>query len=70
MSRLTSMEHWYDLPEALFEDITIQDYLLDYNYQKEQHRFEEVGKFWGQAAKPYSKHWNAVMNALLDLDFT
>jgi hypothetical protein len=67
---LTSMEHWYGLPEALFEDRTIQDYPLDYNYQNEQHRFEEAGKLWAQAAKPYSKHWNAVMNELLELDFT
>lgn len=67
---LTSMEHWYGLPEALFEDRTVQNYPLDYNYQNEQHRFEEAGKLWAQAAKPYSKHWNAVMNELLELDFT
>ncbi|MCC1484484.1 amidohydrolase family protein [Winogradskyella immobilis] len=67
---LTSMEHWYGLPEALFEDKTIQDYPLDYNYQNEQHRFEEAGKLWQQAAKPYSEHWNIVMNELLELDFT
>ncbi|OIQ41792.1 MAG: amidohydrolase [Bacteroidetes bacterium MedPE-SWsnd-G1] len=67
---LTSMEHWYGLPEALFEDRTIQNYPLDYNYQNEQHRFEEAGKLWAQAAKPYSEHWNNVMNELIDLDFT
>ncbi len=67
---LTSMEHWYGLPEALFEDRTVQDYPLDYNYQNEQHRFEEAGKLWAQAAEPYSDHWNAVMNELLALDFT
>ena len=67
---LTSMEHWYGLPEALFEDRTVQDYPLDYNYQNEQHRFEEAGKLWKQAAPPYSDHWNAVMNELLELDFT
>ena len=67
---LTSMEHWYGLPEALFNDRTVQDYPLDYNYQNEQHRFEEAGKLWKQAAKPYSDHWNAVMNELLELDFT
>ncbi len=67
---LTSMEHWYGLPEALFEDRTVQDYPLDYNYQNEQHRFEEAGKLWEQAAAPYSDHWNAVMDELLDLDFT
>ena len=67
---LTSMEHWYGLPEALFEDRTVQNYPLDYNYQNEQHRFEEAGKLWSQAAKPFSKHWNKVMNELLELDFT
>ena len=67
---LTSMEHWYGLPEALFEDRTVQDYPLDYNYQNEQDRFEEAGKLWKQAAKPYSEHWNAVMDELIALDFT
>ena len=67
---LTSMEHWYGLPEALFEDRTVQDYPLDYNYQNEQHRFEEAGKLWKQAAKPYSEHWNKVMDELIGLDFT
>jgi hypothetical protein len=67
---LTSMEHWYGLPEALFTDRTIQNYPLDYNYQNEQHRFEEAGKLWKQAAPPYSEHWNNVMNELLALDFT
>ena len=67
---LTSMEHWYGLPEALFADRTVQDYPLDYNYANEQHRFEEAGKLWAQAAPPYSDHWNAVMEELLALDFT
>jgi len=67
---LTSMEHWYGLPEALFEDRTIQDYPLDYNYQNEQHRFGEAGRLWKQAAKPYSDHWNKVMDELIALDFT
>ncbi len=67
---LTSMEHWYGLPEALFDDRTVQDYPLDYNYQNEQHRFENAGNLWSQAAKPYSEHWNNVMNELLELDFT
>ncbi len=67
---LTSMEHWYGLPEALFEDRTVQNYPLDYNYQNEQHRFEEAGKLWEQAAKPYSEHWNKVMDELISLDFT
>ena len=67
---LTTMEHWYGLPEALFEDRTVQDYPLNYNYNNEQHRFEEAGKLWQQAASPYSDHWNEVMNELIELDFT
>ena len=67
---MTSMEHWYGLPEALFENQTIQDYPLNYNYSNEQNRFEEAGKLWKQAAKPYSDKWNATMNELLKLDFT
>jgi len=67
---LTSMEHWYGLPEALFADRTVQDYPLDYNYNNEQHRFGEAGKLWKQAAAPYSDKWNTVMNELLELDFT
>jgi hypothetical protein len=67
---LTSMEHWYGLPEALFTGQTIQNFRLDYNYQNEQHRFSEAGKLWKQAAPPYSDHWNNVMNELLALDFT
>jgi len=67
---LTTMEHWYGLPEALFESQTIQDYPLDYNYQNEQHRFGEAGRLWGQAAKPFSDHWNNIMDELISLDFT
>lgn len=67
---LTSMTHWYGLPEALFEDKIIQDYPLDYNYNNEQHRFEEAGKLWKQAAAPGSEKWNAVMDELVELDFT
>ena len=67
---LTSMEHWYGLPEALFVDRTIQDYSPDFNYQNEQDRFGEAGKLWKQAAKPYSDHWNNVMNELISLNFT
>ncbi len=67
---LTSMEHWYGLPEALFEDKTVQNYPLSYNYLNEQNRFEQAGKLWKQAAAPFSPHWNAVMNELIALNFT
>ena len=67
---LTTMEHWYGLPEALFDERTVQNYPLDYNYQNEQHRFEEAGRLWDQSATPGSKKWYEVMDELLDLDFT
>ncbi|MBL6649337.1 MAG: amidohydrolase, partial [Flavobacteriaceae bacterium] len=50
---LTTMEHWYGLPEALFNDKTIQNYPPSYNYQNEQHRFEEAGKLWSQSSEPF-----------------
>ena len=40
---LNSMEHWYGLPEALFNNRVIQNYPPNYNYQNEQNRFEEAG---------------------------
>ncbi|MEO6134038.1 MAG: hypothetical protein ABIP35_02730, partial [Ginsengibacter sp.] len=67
---LTSMEHWYGLPEALFTDRTVQNYSLDYNYSNEFDRFGEAGELWKQAAPPYSDHWNNVMNEMISLDFT
>lgn len=67
---LNSMEHWYGLPEALFNDRRVQNYSLDYNYMNEQDRFGEAGTLWRQSAPPYSKKWNDVMNELLELDFT
>ncbi|WP_439098877.1 amidohydrolase family protein [Bowmanella dokdonensis] len=67
---LTTMEHWYGLPEALFENQRIQDYSPAYNYNNEQHRFAEAGRLWQQAAKPGSDKWNAVRDELIALDFT
>jgi len=67
---LTSMEHWYGLPEALFDDRVIQDYPADYNYANEQDRFGQAGRLWKQAAEPDSPRWNQVMDEMLELDFT
>jgi len=67
---LTSMQHWYGLPEALFTDRSVQDYPRDYNYNDEQDRFSEAGRLWRQAAPPGSPRWNAVMEELIKLDFT
>jgi len=67
---LTTMEHWYGLPEALFADKTIQDYPADYNYANEYHRFAEAGRLWRQAAGPEHPRWQAVRDELIELDFT
>lgn len=67
---LTSLEHWYGLPEALFEHQHIQNYSPDYNYNNEQDRFGEAGRLWLQAAKPNSKKWQQVRDELLALDLT
>ena len=67
---LTTMEHWYGLPESLFADRTVQDYPANYNYNNEQDRFTEAGNLWQQAAKPGTDRWNKVMDELIALDFT
>jgi hypothetical protein len=67
---LDSMEHWYGLPEAMFEDRLIQDYPPGYNYSDEQWRFAQAGRLWQQAAAPGTDKWRAVRDELIDLDFT
>ncbi|HVJ96637.1 MAG TPA: amidohydrolase, partial [Acidimicrobiia bacterium] len=67
---LTSMEHWYGLPEALFDGQTVQNYPADYNYSDEAHRFGQAGRLWAQAAQKGSEKYEAVIKKLLDLDFT
>lgn len=66
---LETMEHWYGLPEALFDDRIVQDYPADYNYLNEQHRFHQAGLLWAQAAEPGSERWNYVMDTLLERNF-
>ena len=67
---LTTMEHWYGLPEALFTDRTVQDFPLDFNYQNEQHRFGQAGRLWAQAAERGSERWNEVIDILVGRGFT
>lgn len=67
---LTTMEHWYGLPEALFDGQTVQQYPADYNYQNEQHRFGQAGRLWAQASEKGSARYEAVITELLALDFT
>lgn len=67
---LTTMEHWYGLPEALFDDRTVQDYPAAYNYNNEADRFGQAGRLWKQAAAPGSERYEEVISELLELDFT
>jgi hypothetical protein len=67
---LNSLEHWYGLPEAMFEDRTIQNYPPDYNYSDEQWRFGQAGRLWQQAALPKSSRWNALRDELIGLNLT
>lgn len=67
---LTTMEHWYGLPEALFDDRTVQNYPPAYNYNNEADRFGQAGRLWAQAAVKGSDKYEAVMKELLKLDFT
>jgi len=66
---LRGMEHWYGLPESMFNDRTIQNYPRDYNYNDEQDRFGQAGRLWKQAAPPESDKWNATIDELIKLHF-
>ncbi|MFC7612285.1 amidohydrolase family protein [Teichococcus aestuarii] len=67
---LTSAEHYYGLPEALYDNRIVQSYPSGYNYNDEYFRFSSAGQTFQQAAEPGSAKWNAVMQRFLDLDFT
>ncbi len=67
---LTSLEHWYGLPEALFTDRRVQDFPLDYNYSDESNRFGQAGRLWSQAAPRGSERWSQVIDTLKGRDFT
>ena len=67
---LTSAEHYYGLPEALFEDRVVQAYPTDYDYNDEYFRFAYAGQTFAQGAEPGSAKWREVMDAFLALDFT
>jgi hypothetical protein len=67
---LTTLEHWYGLPEALFDGQTVQQYPPGYNYLDEQHRFAEAGRLWAQASEKGSAKYEAVIAELLERDLT
>jgi imidazolonepropionase-like amidohydrolase len=67
---LTTIEHWYGLPEAMFDGQTVQQYPPDYNFMNEADRFGQAGRLWAQAAPPGSAKWNAVRDEMIKLDVT
>jgi imidazolonepropionase len=67
---LTSSEHYYGLPEALFENRVVQDFPTDYNYGDEYYRFALAGQTFMQAAQPGSAKWREVMDKFLELGHT
>jgi imidazolonepropionase-like amidohydrolase len=67
---LTTLEHWYGLPEALLASTSLQDFPADYNFMDESQRFGEAGRLWAQAAAPGSPRYEAVMAELLKLGLT
>jgi len=67
---LTSLEHWYGLPEALFTERRVQDFPVDYNYNDESDRFGQAGRLWAQAAPRGSERWKQVIEILRSRDFT
>lgn len=66
---LDMMTHYYGLFESLLKDFSIQNWPLDYNYNDEQHRFENVGQLWNQIYEPGSEEWDELMDRFLELDF-
>ena len=67
---LTSSEHYYGLPEALFENKVVQDFPTDYNYSDEYFRFALAGQTFMQAAQPGSAKWKEVMEKFLEAGHT
>jgi hypothetical protein len=67
---LTTLEHWYGLPESLLASTSLQAFPANYNFMDESQRFGEAGRLWAQAAAPGSPRYEAVMAELLKLGLT
>lgn len=62
---LSSVEHFYGLPEAMYGDKQLHPYALDYDYQNEAVRFAESGTAWLRTAEPGSRRWDDTIDELL-----
>jgi imidazolonepropionase-like amidohydrolase len=54
---ITSIEHWYGIPDAAFRDKT-QQFPAAYNYANEADRFRYAGRIWREA------DWDKLMKVL------
>ena len=64
---LSSVEHWYGLPEAMFTDRRVQHFPLSFNWEDEQERYHQAGRAWLECAPPGSSRWNDVIDELVGL---
>ncbi|GAA3528393.1 amidohydrolase family protein [Amycolatopsis ultiminotia] len=67
---LTSIEHFYGLPEAMYGDRTVQRYPGSYNYLDEPARFAAAGEVWTQGPEPGSPRWTDLLDELVSLGTT
>ncbi|BCH05171.1 hypothetical protein MesoLj131b_71700 (plasmid) [Mesorhizobium sp. 131-2-5] len=67
---LTSTEHFYGVPEAMFEKTSIQPYPADYDFMDEYLRYNSSSQNFIHAAEPGSAKWNETLDRFLELDHT
>jgi len=67
---LTSTEHFYGVPEAMFERSRIQAYPANYQFMDEYVRYNSSSQNFVSAAEPGSARWNETLDRFLDLDHT
>lgn len=65
---LTGMTHFYGLFESMYENLDVQPWPVDMNYNNEQHRFGQVARQWNMV-KPGGEKWNALLEEFLELDY-
>lgn len=66
---LTSMEHFLGLPEALSENGAVENFPLDYDFDKEQLRVVQDAHMW-RAVTPGSPKWKSTIETMVEKDFT
>ncbi len=67
---LDRQDHWYGLAESMLAERSIPDWATDHLYNNEQDRWRDAGRFWQQAVEPGAPEWNALLDELIELDFT